>query len=228
MLNWEFEEGIRLQCFGGLGGPRYLKLSDGSGRLYCFAIKVNKKDKNGDRKPTNDIICANTSDGINFEIQTGCYFRQEQTEFDSVGITAAEVIAPENVDDDYTMVYSEWQNVPPGTIVPLHPSKCPDADEGEGNKDFAAASIATDMSGYRSRIYMAHSNDGLIWDRGECIINGSGYGGQGLDAVHAEDMSLMKIADGMYRMYYAACDKKGKWRIASAISMKKVAVQAVS
>ena len=45
-----------------------------------------------------------------------------------------------------------------------------------------------------------------------------GYGGIDLDAVHAEDMSLIKLPDGRWRMYYADCDTYGVWRIVSAIS----------
>ncbi len=33
MLYWEIEEGIRLQNANGIGGPRYLALPEGSGRL---------------------------------------------------------------------------------------------------------------------------------------------------------------------------------------------------
>jgi hypothetical protein len=211
MLHWRYEPGIRLQGFDGLGGPRFLKMPDGSGRLYCFAKKAETGESAGCKR-TSDISCAKTTDGVNFEMQTGFSLRQEQTEFDSVGITAAEVIAPKD-GGDYTMVYSEWQDVPPGTDVQLHPSADPDADE----TDFAAASIASDMAGYRSRIYLARSHDGLVWNRGECIIEGEGYDGQGIDAVHAEDMSLINIGNGLYRMYYAACDNNGQWRIASAV-----------
>ena len=50
------------------------------------------------------------------------------------------------------------------------------------------------------------------------VFDGLGYGGDGLDAVHAEDMSLVRIGRGEYRMYYAACDKDGNWRIASAVT----------
>ena len=50
------------------------------------------------------------------------------------------------------------------------------------------------------------------------MIEGAGYAAGGLDAVHAEDMSLVEIGEGRYRMYYAACDKEGNWRIASAVS----------
>jgi hypothetical protein len=39
-----------------------------------------------------------------------------------------------------------------------------------------------------------------------------------LDAVHAEDMSLVEFEPGRYRMYYAACDRHGNWRIASAVN----------
>ena len=65
---------------------------------------------------------------------------------------------------------------------------------------------------------MAHSADGLAWEPGECVIEGGGHEAEGLDAVHAEDISLIKISKGKYRMYYAACDKDGNWRIASAVT----------
>ena len=44
------------------------------------------------------------------------------------------------------------------------------------------------------------------------------YDTEGLDAVHAEDMSLIDLGDGRHRMYYAACDGKGEWRVVSAFS----------
>ena len=116
------------------------------------------------------------------------------------------------------MFYSAWQDVPPGTDVPLHPSQDANAVASGRSDDFAAASIASDMAGYRSRIYMAHSTDGLKWERAACAIEGHGYGGDGLDAVHAEDMSLIQLDKDLYRMYYAACDKDGNWRIASAVT----------
>jgi len=33
------------------------------------------------------------------------------------------------------------------------------------------------------------------------VIEGQGHRGDGLDAVHAEDMSLVEIGDGAYRMH---------------------------
>ena len=57
-----------------------------------------------------------------------------------------------------------------------------------------------------------------LWSESRCLVEGAGYGGEGLDAVHAEDMSLVPIGGGRYRMYYAACDRDGKWRIASAVT----------
>ncbi len=84
--------------------------------------------------------------------------------------------------------------------------------------NFAAASIASDMSGYRSRILRAHSPDGLAWERDGCVVDGGGYGGDELDAVHAEDMSMVELGPGRYRMYYAARDRHGNWRIASAVN----------
>jgi hypothetical protein len=66
--------------------------------------------------------------------------------------------------------------------------------------------------------FAAHSPDGLVWDEARCVIEGAGYGGEGLDAIHAEDMSVVPIGGGRYRMYYAACDRDGNWRIASAVT----------
>jgi hypothetical protein len=74
------------------------------------------------------------------------------------------------------------------------------------------------MSGYRSRILMASLENGTDWTRDGIIIEGDGYGGRDIDAVHAEDMSLIELDDGRWRMYYAACDAHGVWRVASAIS----------
>ncbi len=213
MINWQHEEGIRMEGFGGLGGPRFLRLPDGRDRLHCFAKKI---DKCVTDKPAPGIICADTTDGLNFSINTDFGFSHPQTEFESLGITAAEVIGPESKGDNYVMIFSEWQDVPPGTEVPPHPSTDSNVDNSE---DFAAASIASDISGYRSRIFTAYSRDGLVWDRGECIIDGGGYDCDGADAIHSEDMSLIEIGNGNYRMYYAACDKNGSWSIMTATTV---------
>ena len=116
------------------------------------------------------------------------------------------------------MFYSAWQDVPAGKAAPLHPSHDAAAVQKGISDDFAAASIASDMSGYRSRICQARSDDGLEWAPRGCVIDGAGYDGEGLDAVHAEDMAVVTLDDGRRRMYYAACDRYGAWRIASAIS----------
>ena len=126
------------------------------------------------------------------------------------------------------MLYSAWQDVPPGTVVPPHPSDSPAAEASGGSENFAAASIAVDMAGYRSRIFLAYSADGLAWERGGLALEGGGYGVDGIDAVHAEDMSLTKLDDGRYRMYYAACDSSGNWRIASAVTEGLTRVTGVS
>ncbi len=59
---------------------------------------------------------------------------------------------------------------------------------------------------------------GLEWTGAECVGDGTGYGGEGLDAGDAEDMSLAHVGDDRYRMYYAACDRDGIGRIASAVT----------
>ena len=207
MLNWEHEDGIRLKGFDGLGGPRYLRLADGRGRLYCFATESVSGE------PRCQSVSAITSDGLNFEFEPGYRMSDRHGQYDSAGITAAEVIQPSNAGDKWTMFFSAWQDVAAGTVVPKHPS-----NDGNPCEDFAAASIATDMAGYRSRIFMSYSSDGLKWDAGECVIEGGGYDSDDLDAVHAEDMSLIKLDDNRYRMYYASCDKNGTWAVASAVT----------
>jgi hypothetical protein len=214
MLSWEVEDGIRLESPDGLGGPRYLPLPGGGGRLYVCSTEL---DQSGE-KASKPVISAITSDGLLFEVEPGFRIRDKQSDYDSSGITAAEVIQPTIEGSPYTMVYSTWQDVPPGTFVPPHPSGDANASESGDSIDFAAASIASDMAGYRSRIFVAHSTDGLEWGPGECVIDGAGYGGDGIDAVHAEDMSVIQVSEGVYRMYYAACDKDGNWRVASAIT----------
>ena len=220
MLSWELEAGIRLQGPEGVGGPRYSPLPDGRGRLYCFGHSPSPAD---DQQMTRGVISAITDDGLHFGLEPGYRVRDRQTVHDSGGITAAETIPPQSSQDSWSMVYSAWQDVPPGTRVPMHPSHDVDAITKGTSADFAAASIAADMAGYRSRIFMAYSADGLVWKRGECAIEGDGYHGKELDAVHAEDMSVIHLGSGSYRMYYAACDRAGNWRIASAISNGPVA-----
>ena len=74
------------------------------------------------------------------------------------------------------------------------------------------------MAGYRSRIFVATSTNGLVWERGPRLVESARYDGEGLDAVHAKDMPLIQLDDGRYRMYYAACNIQGSWRIASAVT----------
>jgi len=216
MLHWEPEKGIRLEGFGGVGGPRILLLPDGRSRLYCFASEFSQDAPNN--RFSQSVVSAVSSDSLNFELESGYRMRDKQEECDSAGITAAQVIPPQAADADWTMFFSAWQDVPAGTVVPLHPSHDPDAETGGLSENFAAASIATDMAGFRSRIFVANSPDGLTWERAGCVIEGAGYGSDDLDAVHAEDMSLIEIGNRKYRMYYAACDGTGQWRIVSAIT----------
>lgn len=213
-INWRVEEGVRFTATGGVGAPRFLDLRDGSGRLYCFESIYGDGGPAAGARLATRVVSATTSDGLNFVRDPGVRLYDQQGEFDSAGITAAEVV-PGSI---WTMVYSAWQDVPPGTRVPVHPSADPSAAENGASADFAAASIAADMCGYRSRILTAHSPDGLSWTPDGVIIEGDGYDGAANDAVHAEDMSLIQLEGGRWRMYYAACDRAGVWRIASAVT----------
>lgn len=210
-VSWTVEPGIRLD--GGFGAPRFLPLGGGVGRLYVFRAEY----ADGKRVGT-PVVSAITSDGLSFEMEPGCRLRDRTDGLDSAGITAAEVIAPRVPGTPWTMLYSAWQDLPPGAVAPVHPSLDADAVANGMSADFAAASIAADMSGYRSRILVAASGDGLNWQRSGIAVEGDGYGGGDIDAVHAEDMSLIDLGDGRYRMYYACCDAHGVWRVASAVS----------
>ncbi len=214
MLHWELDEGIRLETPGGVGAPRYVQLPDGRARLYCFNKEYGAGGLVNGQRLSQSVMSAVTSDGLRFELEEGFRMRDHQGNFDTAGITAAEVIPPEADGSPWVMVYSAWQDVPPGVVVPKHPSEVSQAVH-----DFAAMSIAADMAGYRSRIFIAESNDGMHWGEGRCVIEGGGYHAEGIDAVHAEDMSLVRLSQGSYRMYYAACDRRGNWRIASAVTL---------
>ena len=217
MLDWELEEGIRLRGPGNLGGPRFLPLPGGGGRLYCWSTEFGPGGPGRGRRLFQGVVSATTADGLDFEFDPGFRLRHRQSEYDTAGITAAEVIPPAN-GGPWTMFFSAWQDVPEGTEVPSHPSQDAATGRNMSAEEFASASIASDLAGYRSRIFAATSKDGLKWERGACVIEGRGHGQEGIDAIHAEDMSLVKIGAGRYRMYYAACDRSGNWRIASAVA----------
>ena len=214
MLDWDLEEGIRLENRYGVRGPRYLPLAQGGGRLYC----CSSEDAPTGERISQGVISAGTSDGLDFTLEPEWRLLDKQVRADSHGITAAEVLLPRDPDDDWTMVCSVWQDAPPGAVVPTHPSADPDAVSSGLSEEFAAASIAADISGFRSRIFVVRSSDGIVWERSQCVLEGAGYGGEGFDAIHAEDMSLVEIGCGHYRMYYAACDNHGVWRVLSAVT----------
>jgi len=217
-VDWNLEEGVRVQSHGSVGGPRFLPLPDGRGRLYYFFIEYGPRGPAGGPRIGTAIVSALSTDGMLFKQEPGARLIDNKVENAAAGITAAEVTPPPETGGQWTMYFSAWQYPPANAASSLHPSQDPDAVASGRSADFAAASIASDMSGYRSRIYRAISDDGLLWTPGACVIEGAGYGGAGIDAVHAEDMSLIRLDDGRLRMYYAACDARGRWSIASAIS----------
>lgn len=215
-FHWTVEDGVRVASEGGVGGPRFTSLSEGGGRLYFCRSEFGEGGPGRGPRLSQHVASAVTSDGLQFEIEPGVRLPDRRGTLDSAGITAAEVIPPSWAGDEWTMFYSAWQDAP-ADDARCHPSHDPDAAANGRSAGFAAASIASDMSGYRSRIFVARSADGIAWSPGDCIVEGAGYGQAGIDAVHAEDMSLIRLDEGRWRMYYAACDRYGRWRIASAV-----------
>lgn len=215
-IHWAIEPGVRLQSGDDLHGPRVLRQPDGTVRLECIqAPRANGSDATPGG--VSRVVTALSRDGLQFDWLPGDRLRAETGPFDSAGITAAEVCPPANRGELWRMVYSAWQQPPAGTVIPIHPSHDPRAAENGLSADFARASIAVDLAGYRSRILLATSADGLHWQPGSVLVAGAGYGHAGIDAIHAEDMTLADLGNGRFRMYYAACDREGRWQIASAI-----------
>jgi hypothetical protein len=215
MLAWRLEEGFRIRANGSARAPRLLRLDDG--RLRIFFV-LSETDAASSKMTSQSVCSAVSTDGLRFDIEPGYRLRDRQGEYDSAGITAAEVMLPREKGDVWSMILSAWQDVPPGTEAPQHPSNDANAEANGLSEDFAAASIRSDLAGYRSRIFIAESCDGLTWGTSNCIIEGCGFDSDDLDAIHAEDMSVIELEDGRYRLYYAACDRQGTWRVLSAIS----------
>jgi len=169
MLTWELEPGIRLQNAGGVDAPRFVRLPDGRGRLYCYRSEFENGQMGG-KRISQCIVSATSSDDLRFEMDPGYRVRDRETNQDSAGITTADVLCPPRPGFHWRMYYSAWEDVPQGTVVPLHPSHDPQAVPTGRSDDFAAVSIACDLSGYRSRIFSAYSLDGLVWERDACLI----------------------------------------------------------
>ena len=216
-LDWKLEEGARVSGFDGIGAPRIVPLPDGGARLYCFASEYDEGGRTDGNRISQSVISAITTDGLNFEFEPGYRMKDGQSEIEAKGITAGDVLPPSSHGEPWRMLYSGWQDAPPGSNIPPHPSD-PDADHSVLAEDFAAASIRVDLAGFRSRIFAAHSADGIDWERDGCVIEGGGLDSDDIDAVHAEDMSFIRLDDGRYRAYYACCDRHGKWCVASAIT----------
>jgi len=217
-LHWDLEPGIRLEAGDGVGAPRYLPLPDGTGLLTCW-VAVALPGRDGVERRTQAVMSARTIDGLTFTPDPGLRLRPFTGEVDSAGVTAAEVVPPAAPGEPWSMVFSAWQDRPAGWPEPLHPAHDPDAVANGRSEDFAAASVAVDISGYRSRLLLATSPDGITYTGTRLLVEGDGYGGTDLDAIHAEDMSLLRMPDGTLRMYYAGCDVAGRWGVLSALAL---------
>ena len=216
MLDWRIEEGVRICVEEGVRAPRYLPSPGGGGRLFAIGAPPGPREPG---EAAQGVLIGATADGLNFELERGYLYPQKPAHGEG-DFSAAEVVPPADDNAGWSLFFSEWESPPGGveTDLPPHPSQEPDAVARGLSADFAAISIAHDIAGFRSRIHVAHSSDGVNWERLGRVVEGEGYDGEGLDAVHAEDMSIIRLADGRYRMYYAACDTSGVWLVASAIS----------
>ena len=215
---WTVEPGARLAAFDRVGGSRYTSLPGGGGRLYCWASRWRGVASGSGELESLGVVSAVSEDGLTFDLEPGVRMHGGGSEIASGGVTAAEVLPPAVAGERWTMVYSCWQQPPAGAVVPAHPSEQVDAVSSGASQDFAARSIASDLSGYRSRLFVSYSDDGLAFEPGTPVLEGDGYGAPGIDAVHAEDMCLAPLGGGRYRVYYASCDTVGNWRVASAVA----------
>ncbi len=215
MLDWQVEEGVRLVVPGGVRAPRYLPTPDGHKLVAVGQLPGAQVTDSA----VGGAVVATSCDGIHFELGTAYLFPTDPAH--GGDFSAAEVVPPVREGEEWVLFFSEWADPPGGPPqgLPLHPSSDPDAVAKGTSANFAEISIASDLAGFRSRIHIARSADGINWERGPVVVEGEGYGGDGMDAVHAEDMSLIRLPDGRYRMYYAACDPAGIWLVASAVSV---------
>jgi hypothetical protein len=216
-VDWELEPGVRLEAGEGVGAPRVLRLTDGTWLLTCW-VATRLPGPDGVERRTNAVMSARSTDGLAFTPDPGLRLRPLTGTHDSAGITAAEVLPPASPGQPWAMVYSAWQDRLDGWPEPVHPSRDPDAVGSGRSADFAAASIAADLAGYRSRLFLATSADGVTYTGARLLVEGDGYGGADPDAVHAEDMSLLRMPDGTLRMYYAGCNTTGRWGVLSAVA----------
>ena len=215
-ITWEHETGIRLSTKDGVGGPRCVS-RDNNVRLLVCSDEYGAQGRATGKRLHRNVISAVSTDGIYFVEEPGYCMTSRLGSVDDLDITAAQLVPPSQTGLPWSLIYSAWQDAPPGSEVPIHPSDPSATPNSTLQLDFASASIASDMAGYRSRIFRAHSDDGHTFDSSECILQGSGHHTDGVDSVHAEDMSIIDIGHERYRMYYAACDRYGCWRIASAV-----------
>lgn len=217
LLDWRWEPGLRVETPLGAGAPRWLPDPSGPGGRLVVIVKRAVRDRGGADRRTQDAVIARSPDGLRFTIEPGTLVAGATGPLDSAGITAAQVVPPAVAGEPWRLVWSAWQDRPDGAPAPLHPSVDADAVVRGTSRDFAAASIAADLSGYRSRLLCATSADGLTWGPPSVILEGEGYGGAGVDAIHAEDMSIVRRPDGGLRAYDAVCDVAGRWAVASAV-----------
>ena len=203
-IHWRLE-GSCLEADRNLGAPRASVPANGGVRLLVF-----RKDDEG-----TAVVAATSADGLTFKVQPGVLMRDGSGALDAAGITAAEIIAG----DPAVMVYSGWQDRPgDARRRRCTPASMPRRSRGVQARTLRPHRLRQTCRGTGRASFLRHRRMAVDGPGATFVIEGDGYGGVELDAVHAEDMSVIALGDGRYRMYYAACDAHGVWRIASAIS----------
>ena len=250
-LNFEWEEGIRVSQPTGIRAPRFVAMPTDSSSAAGKLIFVTQEGHVGSATTGDGLnfevdaglrlrsaLCAHESGFSAADVLPPRSDADAATTKTWTMLFSSWIHQPDGAQPD-----SEWDSP-----VPLHPAGDPEAVEHGTSSNFAAVSIAGDLNGYRSRIWEAHSVDGganfrsapsAKFSTGTVAIEGSGYSPAraadgygpdrdteaGVDAIHAEDMCLIRRppsdgGGGGVRMFYACCDRAGVWGIASAVLLE--------
>lgn len=190
-LVWEREPGIRLGSeHASYGAPRCLYLDPGrDGQSSRYRLYVSASPFPDRAPPPGGVNGRNIVSAVSGD---GLHFELEP------GVR----VAQENELESYSVYAPEVLRLGEGGYRMYYAG-------------WVAAPEVPAGSKYHGRIFSAISRDGLDWrkDPGICLDNGGRW-----DTAKASEPCVIDLPDGGFRMFYEACDLKGRWRIASATS----------